>query len=165
MKGISRIDAPKCHGWLARVYRETKEYPKLFSDLKYGGKGKALLLAKKYIKTMERKLPPSRRMIPPPFILSGKTISTNQTGHNGISLVHERQGRKKEFIGYAVSGNVEGRPTNKRFLISTFGSKRETLKAAITYRKKLERIMLREYKARLVKSAKVIAKPRRRTKA
>jgi hypothetical protein len=154
MKGISRIDSPKCHGWLARVYRDTKEYPKLFSDLKYGGKTKALNLAKAYVKTMDKKLPPSKRTTPPPFILSGKRISTNQTGVNGVSIVNERQGRKKVLIGYAVSGTVDGHATNKRFLLSKFGSKRATLNAAVAHRKKIERIMLREYKASLAKTAK-----------
>jgi hypothetical protein len=157
MKGISRIDSPKCHGWLARVYRDQKEHPKLFSDLKYGGKGKALQLAQAYVRKMERALPPSTRAIPPPYLQSTKPISTNTTGINGVSRLTERRGRKVEWIGYAVSGRVEGRPVNRRFLFSTHPGKRATLQAAADYRKKLERSMLRDWKAMVAKKAKKTA--------
>jgi hypothetical protein len=164
MKGISRIDSPKCHGWLARVYRNQMEHPKLFSDLKYGGKLKALALAKAYLKTMEKALPPSTKETPPPFIISGKTINTNRTGVNGVSLLTERRGRKKVWIGYAVSGKIGDRPTNKRFLFSTIGSKRDTLKAAVQFRKKLERVMLRDWKALVAKKKKLAKKKKTVTK-
>jgi hypothetical protein len=154
MKGVSRIDSPKCHGWLARVYRDQKEHPKLFSDLKYGGKLKALKLAQAYVRKMERALPPSKRATPPPFLISDKPIRTNTTGINGVSRLTERRGRKLDWIGYAVSGREEGKPINKRFLFSQHDGKRATLNAAAAYRKKLERIMMREWKAMVAKKAK-----------
>lgn len=157
MKGVSRIDSPKCHGWLARVYRDQKEYPKLFSDLKYGGKGKALKLAQAYVKKMERALPPSTRKEPPPFLLSSKPIHSNTTGINGVSRLTERHGRKMDWIGYAVSGKVDGKPTNKRFLFSQYAGKRATLNAAAAYRKKLERLMMQEWKALVAKKTKKTA--------
>lgn len=46
MKNISRIDSGSTHGWFVRAYRNGKTYCKLFSDLKCGGKGKALQQAK-----------------------------------------------------------------------------------------------------------------------
>ncbi len=40
-KGISRIDSGSTHAWFVRGYKNGKTYPKLFSDLKCGGKRKA----------------------------------------------------------------------------------------------------------------------------
>ncbi|NOZ03840.1 MAG: hypothetical protein GXO92_04420 [FCB group bacterium] len=59
LRGISRIDsdAKNMHGWFVRVYLSGKVYAnKYFSDLKYGGKRKALHAAVEYRdeKTKER---------------------------------------------------------------------------------------------------------------
>lgn len=48
MRGISRIDSGSTHGWFVRGYRNGKTYSKLFSDLKLGGKDKALAKAATY---------------------------------------------------------------------------------------------------------------------
>jgi hypothetical protein len=49
MKGISRIDQPEKHnhGWFVRLTRNGEQFNAFFSDKKNGGKGKALVLAKK----------------------------------------------------------------------------------------------------------------------
>lgn len=47
-KGISRIDSGSTHGWFVRGYRNGKTYSKLFSDLKLGGKKKAMDQARDY---------------------------------------------------------------------------------------------------------------------
>lgn len=47
-KGISRIDSGSTHGWFVRGYRNGRTYSKLFSDLKCGGKKKAMDLARDY---------------------------------------------------------------------------------------------------------------------
>ncbi len=47
-KGISRIDSGSTHGWFVRGYKNGKTYSKLFSDLKCGGKKKALDLSREY---------------------------------------------------------------------------------------------------------------------
>ena len=47
-KGGSRIDSSSTHGWFVRGYKNGRTFSKLFSDLKIGGKRKALLLACQY---------------------------------------------------------------------------------------------------------------------
>ncbi len=63
-KGISRIDSGSTHGWFVRGYRNGQTYSKLFSDLKCGGKRKALALAREYRDQLLdelAKIPPSGR--------------------------------------------------------------------------------------------------------
>lgn len=55
-KGISRIDFKRTHGWFVRVYKEKKVYNKLFSDLKCGGKEKALKKALNYRNKLRKEL-------------------------------------------------------------------------------------------------------------
>ncbi len=55
-KGISRIDSGSTHGWFVRGYKNRKTYSKLFSDLKCGGKRKALLLARRYRDQLLKKI-------------------------------------------------------------------------------------------------------------
>jgi len=56
MKYISRIDSGSTHGYFVRTYKNGKVLaPKLFSDLKMGGKRKALRAAKDYREKMRRK--------------------------------------------------------------------------------------------------------------
>ena len=55
-KGISRIDSGSTHGWFVRGYKNGKTFSKLFSDLKSGGKRKALQLARRYRDQLLKKL-------------------------------------------------------------------------------------------------------------
>lgn len=56
MKFISRIDSGSTHGWFVRTYKGGKVLePKLFSDLKNGGKRKAQEAAKAYRTRIRRK--------------------------------------------------------------------------------------------------------------
>lgn len=64
MKGISRIDSGSTHGWFVRGYRNGRTHSKLFSDLKCGGKQKALKLAKDHrdqLHAQLRDIPQERR--------------------------------------------------------------------------------------------------------
>lgn len=47
-KGISRIDSGSTHAWFVRGYKNGAVYCKTFSDLKCGGKTKALAQAREY---------------------------------------------------------------------------------------------------------------------
>lgn len=55
-KGISRIDSGSTHGWFVRGYRNGKTYSKLFSDLKCGGKRRALQMARNYRDELHNRL-------------------------------------------------------------------------------------------------------------
>jgi len=56
MKYISRIDSGSTHGFFVRTYKSGKVLArKLFSDLKMGGKLKALNAAKEYRAKVRRK--------------------------------------------------------------------------------------------------------------
>jgi hypothetical protein len=149
MKGISRIDSPKCHGWFVRIYRDGRTIvAKLFSDQKYGGKTAARLLAVKYKRQKDASLPPSKRLshLTPPFFLDGKVTKSNKTGVNGVCFVYERKNRKQIVVGFAVNYKLQGKQHNKKFSFSRYGSKRATLKMAVAFRRRMERVMLREWK-------------------
>jgi hypothetical protein len=151
MKGISRIDSPKCHGWFARAYRNQKTYSKLFSDLKYGGKTKARQLAIRYLHKLEASLPPPER-IPgqtPPFVLKGTLSGSNSTGVNGVASLYGRKNRRKVIIGYSANFHSNGKQNNRRFSLSKYGSKRKAFQAAVAFRRKMEREMLKEWKERV----------------
>ncbi len=55
-KGITRIDSGTVHGWNVRGFKNGKTYPKLFSDLKCGGKRKAQKEARQYRDELHEKL-------------------------------------------------------------------------------------------------------------
>lgn len=148
MKGISRIHSLKCHGWFVRIYRNSRTISKLFSDQKYGGKSSARRLAMQYQRQKESSLPPTMHpeYSTPPFLLGGKLIKSNKTGINGVCLVYDRQQRRKSVVGFAANYKIKGKLYNKKFSISRYGSKRAALQAAVKFRKKMERSMLRDWK-------------------
>ena len=56
MKFISRIDSGSTHGYFVRTYKNSRVVDaKLFSDLKMGGKRKALKAAQEHRDKMRRK--------------------------------------------------------------------------------------------------------------
>ncbi len=65
LTGVSRIDSKNTHGWFVRVYKESKTHSKLFSDLKCGGKEKALELAIEHRDEMRKELGlPAFKVVP-----------------------------------------------------------------------------------------------------
>jgi hypothetical protein len=150
MKGISRIDSRKCHGWFVRAYRNQKTFSKLFSDLKYGGKTKARQLAVRHLRKLEASLPPPERAPgqTPPFVLKGTLSAHNSTGVNGVSGLYGKINRRKVIIGYSANFLSNGKQTNRRFTVSRYGSQRKALQAAVAFRRKMERVMIKEWKAR-----------------
>jgi hypothetical protein len=145
MKGISRIDSPRCHGWLVRIYRNDRTYSKLFSDGKYDGRLLAFQVAKTYLNEKRASLPPTQSRTPPPFLPEGKLLPSNRSGVNGVSILNSQRGKKKKVIGFSASYRIKGKPNNRRFLISKYGSKSLALKAAAKFRKKMEKVMLHEW--------------------
>lgn len=62
MRGICRIDQPekRNHGFFVRVQREGKICSGFFTDLKYGGKTKALAAAKLFYAELQKIIPPKK---------------------------------------------------------------------------------------------------------
>jgi len=146
MKGISRIDSIKCHGCFVRIYRNGRTISKLFSDGKYGGQTSAFRLAVKYLRNKLSSMPPTVRPTSLPYRLGGQLIKSNKTGINGVCIVYDRKQRKKTILGFAANFKIKGKPYNKRFSISRYGSKLVAFRAAVAFRKKMERTMIREWK-------------------
>lgn len=146
MKGISRIDSPRCHGWLVRIYRNARTYSKLFSDGKYDGRLSAFQLAKAYLKEKLASIPLTHPRTPPPFLPEGKLLPSNRSGVNGVSILNSQRGKMKKVIGFSASYRIKGKPNNRRFLISKYGSKSLALKSAAKFRKKMEEVMQREWR-------------------
>jgi hypothetical protein len=154
MKGISRIDSPRCHGWFVRVYRGNKVFSKLFSDGKYGGKAEARKLAAAFHAKLEHKTPKYVPPPKPPFRLSGKVFNNNSTGINGVSATYTRVGGKKKVIHFSVHYKLEGAAHNKRFSVENFANEKTAFKEAKSFRLKMERAMLKEWKQKLAKKKK-----------
>jgi hypothetical protein len=73
----------------------------------------------------------------------------NRTGYNGVSVTYTK-GNKGRTVMPVVSVyyKLKGKVHNKRFYIHLFPSKKAAIETAVKFRKKMEREMLRERKAR-----------------
>jgi len=83
--GVSRIDQPlkHNHGWYVRLSRRGKSFAKFFSDLKFGGKAKALKAAQKHYAQLSKANPPMSRQA---FAQIERRAS--RTGIVGVSKVN-----------------------------------------------------------------------------
>ena len=81
MYGISRIDDEKyrTHAWRVSLRRKRKTHVKNFPDRKYGGKRKALHLAKQFRDELIRKYPPLTRKE-----FANIKRSNNKSGISGV---------------------------------------------------------------------------------
>lgn len=74
-KHVTRIDSGNTHGWYVRVHRQGVKYEKLFSDLKHGGKDralvKALVYAEESVERMNRENP--KRITPRIYRMTKKS--------------------------------------------------------------------------------------------
>lgn len=119
MKGISRIDSKGTHGWYVRVYKNGKTYSKLYSDNKYGGKERALKIAKKARKMAEQAMKSvptkrTRRLV--------KSDRRNKTGVIGVNRTKKknRSGTVSEY--YQVTWSPKpGKTKNKQWSINKYG--------------------------------------------
>ncbi|MFN2299824.1 MAG: hypothetical protein ACK2UB_13335 [Anaerolineales bacterium] len=75
--------------------------------------------------------------------------SNNRTGYNGVSVTYTK-GNKGRTIMPVVSVyyKLKGKVHNKRFYIHLYPSKKAAIEDAVKFRRKMEREMLRERKAR-----------------
>ena len=141
MRGISRAESKRSKGWLVRVYSNGKTYSKFFSYLKYGGKLKSLRRAQEELRLMEKTYPSTPRS---PFRTT--PLSRSKTGINGVCLTFGRNrysGTKMPC--YSVHYRLGGQVFNKRFYISQYDDSFEALKEATTFRREMEKEMMREW--------------------
>ncbi len=122
MKGISRIDSKGTHGWYVRVYKNGKTYSKLYSDNKYGGKDRALKIAKKARKVAVQamKSVPTKR--------SRRLVTSdrrNKTGVIGVNRTKKRNrsGTVSEYYQVTWSPKT-GKTKNKQWSIKKYGEKK-----------------------------------------
>ncbi len=134
-KGISRIDSGSTHGWFVRGYKNGKIYSKLFSDLKYNGKNKALSMAREFrdglyedLKKIPSK-PRGRRLV--------FRDSRNTTGVLGVSRTSKRSPGGAVNECYSVSWRPEpGVQKCTSFSIRKYGEKK-AFQLAVAHRRKM----------------------------
>jgi hypothetical protein len=134
MKGISRIDTRDTHGWYVRIYKNGKTYSKLYSDNKYGGKDRALLVAQKArvialeaLKELPRE--PKRRLV--------KTDRRNKSGIIGVSKTTKinKNGTTSEY--FQVTWSPEpGKVKNRQWSVKKYGEA-EAGRRAVEYRQQV----------------------------
>ncbi len=146
MKGISRIESEKCVGWFVRAYRGGKTYSKLFSDLKHGGKNKALAQAKLHLEHLEKTLPPTNRVgLDGPSFYT-KLMKHNKTGVNGVFRSFNTNGHSgKTYAFYGVHYKLDGKSKIKKVYVHHFRTERAALKEAARLRRAFEVQMLKEW--------------------
>lgn len=136
-KGISRIDSGSTHGWFVRGYRNGKTYSKLFSDLKCGGKRKALQMAREYRDKLHEdleKIPPKPRARRIVF-----RDSRNTTGVLGVCRTKKKGPNGTVNECYSVSWRPEpGVQKCTSFSIRKYGDKK-AFRLAVEHRRKMLR--------------------------
>lgn len=137
MKGISRMDHGRTHGWFVRAYRNYKVYSKLFSDRKFGGKNKALAEAKTFLAQLESEIA-KEPAIRKPF--RTKAQPNNKLGVVGVSETAKKSGSGKLMPCFTVYWRGDdGKARNYAFYFSRYGTRDAALKAAVAHRRKLEK--------------------------
>jgi hypothetical protein len=131
MKGISRIDSLDTHGWYVRIYKNGKTYSKLYSDNKYGGSDRALLVAfKARLLALESlkdiQTQPKRRLV--------TSDKRNKSGIIGVSKTTKinKNGTTSDY--YQVTWSPEaGHVKNRQWSVRKFGEQ-YARKLAIEFR-------------------------------
>ncbi|MFQ5614821.1 MAG: AP2/ERF family transcription factor [Anaerolineae bacterium] len=131
-------------GWQVRVPtgEPRKYHSRLFSDSKYGSKGKALVAAEAYLEEYLQAHPVILKQVPPyPFgYKKGILQSNNKSGRSGVCRTHSyhgRTGKKQEFWAAFCPIGPDGRRYLKRFYIVTHGEE-EAKRLAIEFREMWE---------------------------
>jgi hypothetical protein len=134
LKGISRIDTRDTHGWYVRIYKNGKTYSKLYSDNKYGGKDRALLVAQKArvialeaLKELPRE--PKRRLV--------RTDRRNKSGIIGVSKTTKinKNGTTSDY--FQVTWSPEpGKVKNRQWSVKKYGEE-EAGRRAVEYRQQV----------------------------
>jgi hypothetical protein len=143
MKGISRINS-KTAGWFVRLYRNNKVVAKFFSDGKYGGKQKALVIAKAYLRQAEQDYPAEPKN---PFPVT--LLRSNTSGYNGVCETFDRTRKGEKIPCWSVSwNNPPNKPHCKKFFFYDEQERKEALKDALRFRKEREAEILKRQGSR-----------------
>jgi hypothetical protein len=139
---IIRIDKPKnspkgTHGWQVRVHtgQAKKYYSRLFSDNKYGSRGKALVAAEEYLEAYLQKHPQAPTVPNNVPYHKGRLSRRNKSGVKGVCRTHEfnRRGEREYYWGAFIPRGPYGRKTTKKFYINAHGEE-EAKRLAIEFR-------------------------------
>ena len=115
------MDHGRTHGWFVRAYRNYKVYSKLFSDKKFGGKGKALAEAKSFLAILTEQVAkePSTRK---PF--RTRAQPNNKLGVVGVSETSKKSGSGKLMPCFTVYWRGDdGKARNYAFYFTRYGSR------------------------------------------
>lgn len=142
-KGLSRIDNDSARGWFVRGYKNGKTYSKFFSDGKYGGKRKGLVVAMGYRDELYKELesvskePRARRVV--------LRDIRNVSGVLGVCRICRRGSSGKVYQSYSVSWRPEpGVQRCTSFSIGKYGEA-EAFRLAVEFRReRMEEVFIRE---------------------
>ena len=136
-KGISRIDSRATHGWFVRGYKNGKTFSKLFSDLKLGGKTKALDMATAYRNELHSKLEKvpkkerARRIV--------YRDRRNRTGVLGVCRIAKGSADGRVYESFSVNWRPEpGVQKSTSFSIRKYGEKK-AFRLAVAHRRRMLR--------------------------
>lgn len=138
-KGISRIDSEACrtYGWYVRARVNGKVISKLFSDVKYGGRAKALMKARRFYKKSMHKLVKQNTDFTTDKIPVKPIISRNNRNNTGIvgvqKIVRHNPGGTVYQAYRANWTERNGKPHTKFFSVEKLGE-RQAFKMACEVR-------------------------------
>ncbi len=142
MYGVSRIDDDihHSHAWRVSLCRHGKRYVKNFPDKKYGGKRKALVLAKRHRDELLVKLPPITRK---EFCLIRR--SNNNSGITGVCKYAKqyqlRDGEVRKYWYWEANWpDEQGRGASLSFSVKEYGDAVARLMAIRAREKGLKRV-------------------------
>jgi hypothetical protein len=142
MYGISRVDDPahRTHAWRVSLRRKGKALVKNFPDKKWGGKRKALQLAKQYRDELLVKYPPISRIE-----FASTRRRNNTSGVTGVCLVTCKYrlangAERRAMYWEAIWPTVPGGHINKRFSVATYGKEKAFELAHMARRKGLRKV-------------------------
>lgn len=129
--GITRFDIEerRTHGYMVRVARQGNRYQKFFSDIKNGGKKKALMAAMDQLTVWSEELPDRHSS-------RDRLTSRNQTGRVGVYLAVSQDTAGQSHQAYCASWtDADGRRRKINFSLQRYGKKKAWLLACLAREK------------------------------
>jgi hypothetical protein len=118
--GITRFDIEerRTHGYMVRMARQGIRHQKFFSDLKYGGKAKALGSARKLYEQWTKELPQR-------VSAEDRLTDRNRTGRVGVYLAVSRESGGQSYDAYCASWTDDrGRRHKISFSLQRYGKRK-----------------------------------------
>src|SRR5712691_1621765 len=117
MRGISRFDYNRSHGYLARYYTQEGVIQRLFSDSDYDGvesTNGAKVAAQRWLAHLARTVEPRQK-----FRQASKLTKTGQVG---VCLTYARGRTGRKYWLYSVSYRINGKRHTKTFRVHHYPS-------------------------------------------